>query len=170
MWLQKQSLLISSLDPTVYATCGLWTTNHTNRTMAALTVSKLLLLSLLLPYAVTLSTVVKYQVYKSSEINFYRRLYLLPKYSSKGLATCIPHWLRKLQKTTSHPFSVLWEFSTWCDFSVATLVSLFYFSTLSLSHGRDQAPAPWSSRCYGILFPFSVSLAENPGLAINVNE
>lgn len=157
MWLQKQSLLISSLDLTVYATCGLWTTNHTNRTMAALIVSKLLLLSRLLPYAVTLSTVVKYQVYKSLEINFYRRLYLLPKYSSKGLVTCIPHWLRKAAKNITSFFgAVRILYMVWLS-SCYTCLSFLLFHSLShmeetklLPHGAQGAmefwfhfPSPW---------------------------
>lgn len=136
MWLQKQSLLISSLDLTVYATCGLWTTNHTNRTMAALIVSKLLLLSRLLPYAVTLSTVVKYQAYKSLEINFYRRLYLLPKYSSKGLVTCIPHWLRKAAKNITSFFgAVRILYMVWLS-SCYTCLSFLLFHSLSLTWKR----------------------------------
>lgn len=53
------------------------------------------------------------------------------------------------------------KFSTWCDFPVATLVSLFFFSTLSLTWKRPSS-CPWGLRCYGIL----VSHFQSPWLRI----
>lgn len=164
----KQSLLISSLDLTVYAT---WFVNHKSHQphYGSLIVSKLLLLSRLLPYAVTLSTVVKYQVYKSLEINFYRRLYLLlPKILFKGLSNLYSHWLRKAAKNITSFFGAVRILTTWCDFPVATLVSLFLlFHSFSM---EETKLLPHGTQVLRFLVPFSVSLLRILALQLMSNE